>query len=743
MDININEIFNNLRENKFDLFLKFIKDNKDNLDLDVKDDKNIYVIQYIINFNRPDILEFIFNNFEVRIDILDNDGRNLLYYPIKYNFTKIIDLIIEKNKKTIGIDIIDIRDKMGFISLHYCCIFNNLSVFKKLYKNDSDIYLSNNNNDNIFDLCLKYKRNDFLLYLFDNEFKKGNFNFINSKEESVFYNSLVYENNDIIDYLVKIKEYIQFIMNHKEPEFGLTVLHQMVITNNNKYVEKLLEYGINYNIPDNYGNYPYHYSILENNVEFLKLIMSDKYTINYNNTNINGETILHLFLTNYDDNILNEKDMKDILLKLIKNTNLNIQTNEGVTCLYLLIDNNFLEDEEIVKIIESGEKELNIFISDKENMNGMDRINNTNNKNKYIDIIVNSYYNRLLIIKDNIIKDKLNVEWEKFCAENDVNKIMKSLNKRSGDSSTLCKEKIRKTILEDNNSIPRYEDLNLNFNNDIVMENNCFYTGSTLDIVFGLIFLNKLPNVNFILSYPLSENTKLKEYYKQIGNYNSNKFEFNNIEILWSFHKLILIENFDTLLLDAINKDKRFIVIPLGIELAEGSHANIIIIDREMKTVERFEPNGVNEPRNFPYNKTLLDNLLKNKFQQILSEYKYMEPKDFLPTIGFQMLEIINEEKCKMIGDPNGYCAVWCVFYAKYRLENPDVKQSKLVYKIINNIKLQNKSFKSIIRNFSKNISSLRDNFLKKYSMDVNDWMNSNYDVEILKELEQGLIDLF
>ena len=151
MDININEIFNNLRENKLDLFFNYIKDNKVNIDLDVKDDKNIYVIQYIINFNRPDILEFIFNNFEIRIDIFDNDGRNLLYYPIKYNFIKIIDLIINKNKKTIGVDIIDIQDKMGFISLHYCCIFNNFSAFKKLYKNDSDIYLSNNNNDNIFD----------------------------------------------------------------------------------------------------------------------------------------------------------------------------------------------------------------------------------------------------------------------------------------------------------------------------------------------------------------------------------------------------------------------------------------------------------------------------------------------------------------------------------------------------------------------------------------------------------------
>lgn len=725
------EIFNFLKENNLNEFLEFIKKNKD-IDLDIYDDKNIYVIQYIININRVDILEYIFNNFDMRIDILDHDGRNILYYPIKFNFTKIIDLIIDKNKNTIGVDILDIRDTLGFTSLHYTCIFNNFDTFRKLYKQGSDIFISNRNNNNIFDLCLKYKRNNFLLYLFDNEFKKGNYNFINSKKENFFYNVLVYENNDIINYLIKVKEYIQNIMNHKEPEFGLTILHQMVITNNNKYINTLLDYGIDINIPDNYGNYPYHYAIMENNIEFLKILIENNLKINYDNTNINGETILHLFLTSYE----NKDDMKKILLILLKNTNLNIQTNEGITCLHLMIDNKFLDDEDVVKILESGEKELNIFINDNENMNGIDRINKSLNE-KYINIIINGYFNRLKIIK----KD-LNIEWEKYCADNDINNIMKVLSKKKGDVETLCKDKIRKTILEDKNSIPRYDDLNLNFDNDIVMNNNCFYTGSTLDIVFGLIYLNKYSNVNFILSYPLSENIKLNEYYKKIGNFNSTKFEFNNIEIIWSYHKLILIDNFDSLLLDVINKDRRFIVIPIGIELAEGSHANILIIDKKEKTIERFEPNGYNEPRNFPYNKNLLDNLLKSKFQQLLN-FKYLEPKDYLPTIGFQILETINEDKCKIIGDPNGYCAVWCIFYAKYRLENPDVNPKKLVYKIINNIKLQNKSFKIVIRNFSKNISSLRDKFLKKYNIDINDWMNNNYNPEILKNFEQDLMDMF
>ena len=55
----------------------------------------------------------------------------------------------------------------------------------------------------------------------------------------------------------------------------------------------------------------------------------------------------------------------------------------------------------------------------------------------------------------------------------------------------------------------------------------------------------------------------------------------------------------------------------------------------------------------------------------------------------------------------------------------------------------QNKSFKSVIRSFSKNISNLRDNFLKKYDININDWMNNNYNNEILKKIDHDLINMF
>ena len=38
------------------------------------------------------------------------------------------------------------------------------------------------------------------------------------------------------------------------------------------------------------------------------------------------------------------------------------------------------------------------------------------------------------------------------------------------------------------------------------------------------------------------------------------------------------------------------IAIPLAIELTNGSHANMLLIDKETMTVERFEPNGANYP---------------------------------------------------------------------------------------------------------------------------------------------------
>jgi hypothetical protein len=42
------------------------------------------------------------------------------------------------------------------------------------------------------------------------------------------------------------------------------------------------------------------------------------------------------------------------------------------------------------------------------------------------------------------------------------------------------------------------------------------------------------------------------------------------------------------------------------------------------------------------------------------------------------MMEI-KEKKNDYIGDPNGFCALWCIWWADIRISNPNIPREKLV----------------------------------------------------------------
>jgi hypothetical protein len=72
------------------------------------------------------------------------------------------------------------------------------------------------------------------------------------------------------------------------------------------------------------------------------------------------------------------------------------------------------------------------------------------------------------------------------------------------------------------------------------------------------------------------------------------------------------------------------------------------------------------------------------------------------------------------------------------RLTYRDTDRNKLVKSLIKNIRAQNISFKNLIRNYGKNVADLRDTFLHKSEMDINDWLNDQYtDVQINSVMSQ------
>jgi hypothetical protein len=289
--------------------------------------------------------------------------------------------------------------------------------------------------------------------------------------------------------------------------------------------------------------------------------------------------------------------------------------------------------------------------------------------------------------------------------------------------------------------------MKLTFDNGIFTD-FCYFTGFPIDVLFGLLLLyndfkDKL--LTPIIDFPLTVNNELETYYKKIGLDYKYNLDFSNIEILWSYQKIFYPSYFDNEVTKKI-KENKYIVIPIGIETSIGSHANILFWDIVKKTVERFEPNGSNFPLGLNYNPELLDNLIESKLKQFDDNIIYYPPYNFLPPIGFQTLENLETDKCKKIGDPNGFCAVWCIWWVYQRMlniDNSSLELKNIAEEMIRIIKYDNMSFKTIIRNFSKKITELRDSFLKKINIDINDWVVGNYDIQQLDQFEKIIYNKF
>ena len=549
-----------------------------------------------------------------------------------------------------------------------------------------------------------------IFYLID----RINLNFLSKNNETILQIALNYQNIE----MVKIFIEKNINLNNQEKEYGLSALHQSVLNNFESVTDTIINKGGNINIQDYYGNTSLMFAINDNFIEQIKIIISYE-NVNYNLTNLNGDTALHILLNNINKYINYEK----IIEKLIENTDLNNQDNNGNTCLHYIIKSEILErfSHIIVK------KLLNIFIKNNEDESCYDLIKNDTIK---IKIIINSFYN---YIQEN--KDKLVVDWEIWCS-NEENRKLKNLN------TEKCKDNIYNIIMKENRSIPKLKESKLILDYGIFVD-TCFYTGSSIDILFGLLFLFnsfKKDNLNLLIDYPLTKNNELEKYFKSLGiNYNY-RLDFCNFEINWSFQKLITPTYFDFELKKKM-KNGGYIVIPLGIETSFGSHANILFYDIKKKTVERFEPNGANYPKGFNYNPKLLDQLVEIKFKQIDNNIKLIKPNEYLPVVGFQLLENIDTEKCKRIGDPNGFCGVWCIWWIYHKMKNINMSSTELANKLITSIKYENISFKTVIRNFSKNITDIRDEFLQSYKIDINDFIVGNYDEKILNKLEKDIIN--
>jgi ankyrin repeat protein len=747
------QIFQYVKAQQWELLLKLVINN--NINYNIKDSTNIFLLEYAIIFNKIDIVKALFDK-DVRIDILDENNRSILYTVIKYSYIDILKLFIEKNKNTICLNIFEIFDKEGNNPLFYAIKFNNVEITKLIIENINNYFIKNYNGENALHLAINNQNID--IYKIISKYI-NNPNIKTNNGESPLH--LVIQNKcyDILKYM--LENYIDKInFNDIEKKYNYSPLHYLVIIDIDiMFINIIKDYitKFNGNIQDKSGNIFIHYFInnisknFKNNNE--KNIIINVYNIfkkinfDYNLFNIDGNTCCHILLNNFEI-FLNNFNI--ILTDFIENTNLNIQNNDGHSCLFLLVKNNCWLDTKNILI----KKKLDIFIIDKNN-NIMFNYLTQDDLPIFIDIITQSY---IYQIKTNTSKKWIDY-WDNRCKTNvlieELNNTEKELiiNYKIDDKKDLCYQimynKINKFItifkeqikISDQHSYPittiypklikYYPNVNLST-----------FTGSTLDILCGVIYLNKkFISSTFSSLKLINTNTLI--------NCNNNICDLMGFEIIWNGNELKLpnsnkLDLRTLLTLNKQNKEFRFFIIPIGIEIKIEKnilgHANYLIFDYELLRVERFEPHGYDSPYGMDYNPLLLDNILQTKINSYNLGFKYISPQNYLPKIGFQIMEI-NELKNDYIGDPNGFCALWCVWWTDIRLSNPNINieiLQELLFKEIINNKI---SYKKLIRDYSSYIVDIRDKLLSKIDATINDWINDNLSDEQINLLNKFIIN--
>lgn len=713
----INEtIFKLIKEHKFDKAIEIITNEK--IDVNIQDKNNIYMIQYAIIFNNIELIKILIVN-NCKLDFIDSEGYSILYIPIKFGYNEIIDILI-KNIDIVGIPIIDIIDKYGNTALHYCILYNNIDAFIKIIDITTTENVLNNKGYSILHYAIKKKLIKIVNILLNNA--NVDINLTTSIGESALHIACNYESTEIIKMLLTSNKQINIDM--QDYEHHITPLMYLISLHNIKLIKLLLSYNADIHKQNIYGNTALHLAIIEDNIEIVNVLIP--YYTEYNLINIDGMTVLHLLFEHINSNLPKGSvplGASQILTKytidnLIEKTNLNLQSTNGNTLLYLIIQSDiFLCYKHLFK-----HKKLNIFIKNEKGETPYDVIKKENYE-EIINIVIESYYN---ILKNN--KYEYINEWEHECVKNILSK-------------KECYEKIRNNIINNKISIPLNKRVycSIEVNKNVVSYTT--FLGVSIDIISGLLLLHE---TNLIMStlntMNLITNSNLNKYYQQIG-IQKNNLDFLNFEIIWLYQILFLPTDFECIFTSFLNSEKNFFIIPIGIELDTNSHSNILIYDKNKNTLERFEPYGFDMPPNFNYNAQLLDITIQQTFNKLCpaKHMTYITPNMFLPKIGFQSYENIDYLKTKKIGDPGGFCSVWCLWYVKQRLLNVELSPAELVKVLITNIKFNNYSFKHIIRNYSKNITDYRDNLLSVINIDINDFINNQYDINKINALQSHI----
>ena len=671
---------------------------KTKIDPDIRDSAGNYLIHILIYNNQIDLLNLLLK-LEPRLDILDPDGKQICYLPLRYNQINILKILLKYNEINYGIDITNFRDSNQLSPLFYALSFNSHDGVKLLLDYGARLNTFDKNRNTVLHIaCLKSKYEFVKLFL---NYYPDMIRSINLEKQTILHTSIIGNNNKIIKLILQNEDEKKYLLNSQDKNDRTALMYALELQLND-IINELIDTSMD--LQDGNGNTHYHIAIKFNiDLDTIKLPNITNKSIALK-TDIDGNTILHLLLL---------KNKKYYFPDILKISSFLIQNNENNTVLHLLLQNDWTNYKNIIE-----NQKFSLFLKNKSGVSPYDILTSKKLYDSFLPIAVSAYYNQLILQSN---KEYM-TEWENKCSIKKLNKI---------DCEIEIKNNIKNGI--------SYPQKKKNYCIDINKKNISLssYLGITIDIIGGLILLKELikNREKFKTSLNLDNiitNTKLTNYY--INN-RIIRNDLVNFEIIWSFQTIFFPDTLDTYFLSFLSSKDRYFIIPIGIELSQGSHANILIYDKELSLLERFEPDGSNTPNDFNYFPDELDTYIYQYFIKLDTKFSYISPKEGSPRISFQRYESLESQT--RISDPRGYCGAWCSWYAYQRI-NSGLSMKKLIPKLLQKIRGNNLLFKQVIRNYANLMSSIRDKIFKESKLELEDWFSSVSN-DILIELSMNI----
>lgn len=655
---------------------------------------------------------------------------------------------------------------------HYACMRGNSKIIDRYLNIESNkIYLSDNDGNTGFHLLAI---NDWDNILLERIEKYPNFLKLKNYYDDFLYNIVLNKFNTlkIIIKLMKKFNYNKYL-NHVNDSTGTTIILDVIDLcsqgdeTSKKYFEILKLFHkmkLDFSIPVSHP--PLFYTIMNDYVDVAKYMLQ-KLKVNVNILTNKQYTPLILCLQN------KLEELTLMILNLNPNVNYSGMENKYVPLSLSFKYGLLTVAKELLKIQEIDLNKKDIYL----NTPIYYLIKYIASKKHNLDKnVMSDWKNILEYMIDKCDLQNLNIEnetpfhllvkykmWEQFKEKLSEKKLNINLVNKDGSTplTYLRSEELPELInfVEksiQNKSMPEMKE------NDILLPSvntddgyfGLFNSDGIHNIIYLINLLKKYDNLQVPVQLPLYDKIMWDKYkvilhgsyddplttlmYSLVTTYFDTFYTILPCMIFWKDRDLNFFTQDKLYLERAIHDAKRFVLLRVTIIVTKSVlHANVVIYDKKLNKLIRFEPYGDWEFHDsYSLDKLIMDmflNVLDKKSQKTL---KYIRPNEYLDKTKFQTTSLGDHPSEKNLGDPMGYCLAWCFWFTELKLLNPDVGEGKLVSNALNKIIKTDSSNRNplltYIRAYSKQLDKEKNKYLESVGINRNEIYKISYTSEKL-----------